>query len=126
MAVPSNMLALGTPLPHFELPDSVSGGLVNSRLLEGSVAVVAFICNHCPYVVHIKDALSKFATDYQGLIKMVAVSSNSVESHPMDGPEHMAEDARRHGYGFPYLFDETQAVARACPAARTTRDIRCL
>ncbi len=119
-ATPSSMLPLGTPLPRFELLDTVSGKRISSDSLAGSVAVVAFICNHCPFVIHIKQALSRFGADCssQG-VKMVAISANDVSSHPMDGPEHMAEDAARHEYGFPYLYDETQEVARAFDARCT-------
>jgi thiol-disulfide isomerase/thioredoxin len=114
------MLPLGTQLPSFELFDTVSGERKSSEQLQGSLAVVAFICNHCPFVVHIKDGLAKFARDYaRPDVKIVAVSSNSVDSHPMDGPEQMAEDARRHGYVFPYLYDESQELALAFEARCT-------
>ncbi len=119
-AVPSSMLALGTPLPDFELVDSVSGETVSSRALLGSVGVVAFICNHCPFVVHIKEGLSRFASEYQSQgVKMVAICSNDIATHPMDGPDEMAKDAQRHGYVFPYLFDESQRVAKAFDARCT-------
>jgi hypothetical protein len=82
--------------------------------------VVTFICNHCPFVVHIKAELSRFGAfcKEQG-VRMLAISSNDVGTHPMDGPVQMAEDARRHAYPFPYLFDETQATARAFEARCT-------
>jgi len=121
MAVtPSTMLELGTELPDFELPDTVSRETVSSKSLLGAVSVVAIICNHCPFVVHLKAGLAKFASDVMASgVRMVAVSSNDVSTHPSDGPDAMAEDARRYGYPFPYLFDETQAVAKAFRAACT-------
>lgn len=121
MAVtPSSMLPLGTELPRFELVDTVSGNAVSSASLIGSVAVVAFICNHCPFVVHIKSGLAEFGTwCAERGVKLVAISSNDVNSHPMDGPGPMAEDAKRHGYSFPYLFDEEQSVAQAFQARCT-------
>lgn len=121
MAVtPSSMLKLGTQLPSFELPDPRTGNTVNSETLRGSVAVVAFICNHCPFVVHIKEEFSRFGSECrdQG-VKLVAISSNAVETHPMDGPEAMARDAERYGYAFPYLYDESQEVALAFQARCT-------
>lgn len=121
MAVtPSSMLPLGTPLPEFALVDTASGQTVRSASLAGSVAVVAFICNHCPFVVHIKAGLSEFGRycKERGVL-LVAISANDVTTHPMDGPVAMAEDARRHGYTFPYLFDEAQTVARAFDARCT-------
>jgi thiol-disulfide isomerase/thioredoxin len=113
MAVSSSMLELGTPLPRFSLPDTVSGRLFDSESLLGSVAVVAFLCNHCPYVKHIQGELAAFGRHAAGLgVKMVAVSSNDPTTHPEDGPEAMAEEARRAGYAFPYLYDEAQDVAK--------------
>jgi len=121
MAVtPSSMLPLGTPLPDFALVDTVSGQTVSSASLVGSVAVVAFVCNHCPFVVHIKAGLSEFGAYCKARgVPMLAISANDVTTHPMDGPKAMAEDARRHAYPFPYLFDESQTVARAFDARCT-------
>lgn len=120
MAVASTMLELGTKLPEFRLPDAVSGRTVSSSSLDGSVAVVAFLCNHCPYVRHIQKELGAFARESAARgVKMVAISSNDVASHPEDGPAQMAEEARRAGYVFPYLYDESQAVAKAFRAACT-------
>jgi len=121
MAVtPSSMLPLGTPLPDFALVDAVSGQTVSSAALTGKVAVVAFICNHCPFVVHIKPALSEFGRYCkERSVPLLAISANDVTTHPMDGPAAMAEDARREGYVFPYLFDESQRVARAFDARCT-------
>ena len=121
MAVTSQMLELGTPLPVFVLPDTVSGQPVSSQGLLGAPAsVVAFICNHCPYVIHIRAELAEFGRWCEEAgVKMVAISSNDVATYPQDGPEAMAAEARRVGYPFPYLYDETQAVARTFRAACT-------
>lgn len=117
---PSSMLSLGTSLPSFELVDTVSGASVASDSLRGSVAVVLMICNHCPFVVHIKEGMRRFGEDYDRPgVKIVAISSNNVATHPMDGPEAMAQDARRQGYKFPYLWDESQTVALAFQARCT-------
>jgi peroxiredoxin len=120
MAVSSNMLPLGTKLPSFELPDTVSGRRVASNSLLGRPSVVAFICNHCPYVKRIRDGLADFGRYCaEQNVGFVAVSSNDPGSHPEDGPEPMAVEARQAGYTFPYLFDATQDVARAFAAACT-------
>ena len=120
MAAYSSMLELGTELPDFSLPDVVTGTDVASSSLLGSISVVAFICNHCPYVKHIQAELARFGAECssQG-VKMVAISSNDSAAYPDDGPERMAEEARRAGYAFPYLFDEEQSVALAFRAACT-------
>jgi peroxiredoxin len=120
MAATSQMLELGTRLPTFNLPDTIAGKLVSSETLLGSPVVVAFICNHCPYVVHIREGLAEFGRwcDESG-VKMVAISSNDVATYPQDGPAEMAAEARHAGYRFPYLYDETQKVARAFRAACT-------
>jgi hypothetical protein len=121
MAASSTMLALGTCLPTFSLPDAGTQGThVSSESLLGSVAVVAFICNHCPYVIHVQRELVAFGHHAAaGGAKMVAVSSNDATAYPEDGPEKMSEEARRAGYPFPYLYDESQSVARAFRAACT-------
>jgi peroxiredoxin len=120
MAVPSNMRELGTSMPSFNLPDVVTGKLVASSSLSGKPAVVIFICNHCPYVKHIREGLAAFGRYCQERgVGMVAISSNDVVAYPEDGPEAMAVEAKQSGYVFPYLFDETQAVARAFEAACT-------
>jgi peroxiredoxin len=114
------MRALGTPIPSFRLQDVVSENWVDARDSDGQVSVVAFICNHCPFVVHLKPALVEFGKFcVQKGVRMVAISSNDVATHPMDGPAEMARDARELGYVFPYLYDETQEVARAFDAACT-------
>jgi peroxiredoxin len=120
-ATESKMLALGTPLPAFTLPDVVSGRTVSSGELPGSRgALVLFICNHCPYVIHIRPKLVEVA--HRALdagFAVVAISSNSVRTHPQDGPGPMRQLATAEGWRFPYLYDETQAVAHAFGAACT-------
>lgn len=118
---PSQMVALGTPAPDFTLPDTVSGKSVSLADFKGSKAlVVMFICNHCPFVLHINPKLVEVARAYQARgVAFVGISSNSVESHPQDGPEKMTETAAAVGYTFPYLYDETQEVAKAFNAACT-------
>jgi peroxiredoxin len=117
---PSNMRELGTKIPSFNLPDTVSGRLVASDTLLGKPAVVIFICNHCPYVKHIRDGLAELGRFCQARgVGMVAISSNDAVTYPDDSPEAMAVEAKQAGYVFPYLYDETQAVARAFDAACT-------
>ena len=114
------MLALGTAAPDFQLPDT-TGRLVSLNDFSTAPAlVVAFLCNHCPYVKHIQHELTRFAREYQtrGVV-VVGISSNDVETHPQDGPDRMAVEARRAGYTFPYLYDATQSVAKAYRAACT-------
>jgi peroxiredoxin len=119
-AVTSNMLELATPLPAFELLDTVSGRVLASDELSGVPVVIAFICNHCPFVKHIQAGLADFGRYCaQNGVRMLAISSNDVTTHPQDGPRQMAEEAARVGYGFPYLYDETQDVAKAFRAACT-------
>ncbi|MFH5883731.1 thioredoxin family protein [Halalkalibaculum sp. DA3122] len=117
----STMLALGTKAPDFSLPDVSTGDTVSLADFDDSRALlVIFMCNHCPYVKNIKEALVEFANDYdEEDLGIVAISSNEVENYPDDSPEKMAEDAERFGYPFPYLFDETQEVAHAYKAACT-------
>ncbi|HWJ07165.1 MAG TPA: thioredoxin family protein [Steroidobacteraceae bacterium] len=116
----SRMIALGTSLPAFALTDTVSGKTVTSSGYAGQPLLVAFICNHCPYVVHIADALAAFANDYRARgLAIVAISSNDVTTYPQDGPVPMAAFAAQKGFTFPYLYDETQQVAQAYHAACT-------
>ncbi len=120
VAVSSTMLPLGTPAPDFRLPDT-DGKLVSLRDFQDAPALlVMFICNHCPYVQHIRSALAVFAREYQARgLAIVAINSNDVASYPDDRPEKMAEEKEVAGYTFPYLFDESQEVARAYRAACT-------
>jgi peroxiredoxin len=117
---PSTMLELGTPLPPFRLPDP-SGKLVASDDFGASPALlVAFICNHCPYVKHLRVELARFARDYHASgLAMVAINANDVSNYPDDNPAKMAEEAEAMGYPFPYLYDESQEVAKAYRAACT-------
>ncbi len=117
---PSTMLALGTPAPDFKLPDP-SGKEHSLADFKGAPALlVAFICNHCPYVKHVADEFASLAKEYQTKgVAVVAINSNDVSTHPADAPEKMAEEIQQRGYTFPYLYDETQEVARAYRAACT-------
>jgi len=117
---PSTMLPLGTPAPDFELPN-VDGRMVGLAEAAGPQGtVVMFICNHCPFVKHVADHLAMVARDYASRgIGFVAISSNDVAAHPADSPEQMVREAEDRGYLFPYLYDETQEVAKAYHAACT-------
>lgn len=117
---PSNMLALGSPAPDFTLPatDGTQTGL--NDFAQAEALVVLFICNHCPYVIHIAPALARLAAEYmERNVAFVAINSNDAERYPADSFERMKEEKTRRGYPFPYLFDETQAVAHAYRAACT-------
>lgn len=120
-AVNSTMLELGTKAPEFKLPDVISGNTYDLKKFRGNKALlVIFICNHCPYVKLIKESLVKFASDYMPKgVGIVAISSNDVENYPQDSPEKMKEDAEKLGYPFPYLYDESQEVAKDYRAACT-------
>ena len=120
-ATPSTMRQLGSALPTFELTDTRNGESVTDAYLRGrGPAVVAFICNHCPFVVHIRGGLVDFGRYCQEAgVPFVAISSNDAASHPQDGPKPMGVEAERYGFTFPYLYDETQSVARAFDAACT-------
>lgn len=117
----STMIALGTKAPDFELPDVVSGNRLSLDDVASDVAtVIMFICNHCPYVKHVNEEMVRLAKDYQPKkVRFVAISSNDVENYPADSPEKMKEVAAQEGYPFPYLYDETQEVAKAYAAACT-------
>lgn len=117
----SNMLALGTKAPNFTLPDTISGNEMTLQLLQGlKGTVIMFICNHCPFVIHINEGLVKIALDYQSKgISFIAISSNDVLNYPEDSPELMKKLALEHSYPFPYLYDETQEVAKLYDAACT-------
>lgn len=117
----STMMPLGTTAPDFTLPDTISGADLSLTDLRSEVAtVVLFICNHCPFVHHINSALVDLATRYKAQsVQFIAISSNAVEDYPQDGPELMQETAQQLGYPFPYLYDATQAVAKAYQATCT-------
>ena len=117
---PSTMLELGTAAPEFSLIDPASNKQVSLSDFEGKPLLVAFICNHCPYVILIKEEFTKFAKEYQKKgLQVVAINANDVANYPDDSPEKMAEDVNNFGYTFPYLFDETQDVASQYQAACT-------
>jgi hypothetical protein len=133
----STMVTLGSVAPAFELMDVVSGKAVGRDDVFATVSddaradgtncsatgchgmLVMFLCVHCPYVIHVEQELARIGRDYEGRIGMVAISSNDVEAYPLDGPEEMKKQAERLGFRFPYLYDETQEVARAYEAACT-------
>jgi len=117
---PSTMLELGTAAPDFSLPDTEGRMRSLSEFADSKGLLVVFMCNHCPYVKHIQHALAELADEYMGKgIAVVGISSNSVESHPQDGPDAMREEAARVGYHFPYLYDASQETAKAYRAACT-------
>ena len=117
----SNMLPLGTTAPSFNLPDVISGQEKSFTDVRGSKAtVVMFICNHCPFVVHVNDEVVAIANQYQAQgVGFVGISSNDVQNYPQDGPEKMSIVAKVLKYPFPYLYDESQDVAKAYDAACT-------
>jgi len=117
---PSTMLPLGTIAPDFELPN-VDGRMVDYAAAAGPQGtVVMFICNHCPFVKHVADQLASLGREYMPRgVGFVAISSNDVSSHPADSPEQMVREAEDRGYQFPYVYDETQEVAKAYHAACT-------
>lgn len=115
----STMLPLGTKAPDFQLPN-VDGSTVSRSDFAGKPLLVIFMCNHCPFVIHLRDALAKFSSEYQQKgLAIVGISSNDVENYPQDGPEEMKQEAADAGYAFPYLYDADQSVAKAYKAACT-------
>lgn len=118
---PSNMLALGTVAPPFNLLDTVSDTYLSLNNIKGAEGtVIMFICNHCPFVLHVNQQLVAIANQYaEKGIAFVAISSNDVINYPQDGPEHMKLQAEKEQYPFPYLYDESQDVAKAYDAACT-------
>ena len=118
---PSNMLPLGTIAPDFSLIDTVTGTTSNLQYLKGEKGtVIMFICNHCPFVVHVNPELVKLANDYSHKgISFIAISSNDAIHYPQDGPEKMTIHAKENGYPFPYLYDQAQEIAKAYDAACT-------
>jgi len=133
-ATPSAMMPLGTTAPDFTLPDTVSGKNISLGTIKGEKAtLVMFICNHCPYVLHINDELVRMAEEYQPLgVSFIAISSNDVINYPQDGPDLMKIHAVKSGFTFPYLYDESQEVAKSYDAACTPdlfvfdRDLKCV
>lgn len=130
---PSNMIPLGTVAPDFTLPDTISGNTVSLQDLKSDKAtLIMFICNHCPFVKHMDEQLVALAKDYQAKgVSIIAISSNDVDNYPQDSPELMTREAAKLGYTFPYLYDESQAVAKAYDAACTPdfyvfdKDLKC-
>jgi len=118
---PSTMLELGTRAPAFRLPNAAANeSLVSRSDYDGQPLLVMFICNHCPFVIHLRAELIRLCHDaLERGFGVVAINSNSLETHPQDGPLQMAEMATLEGWRFPYLFDESQAVAQAYRAACT-------
>ncbi len=117
---PSNMLPLGTLAPDFSLPGTDGAAYSLHSFASGKLLLVAFICNHCPFVKHIQAGLAQLGKDYrQQGVAMVAISSNDIDAYPADGMDKMREQAAAAGYVFPYLLDETQQVAKAYDAACT-------
>ena len=117
----STMLPLGTLAPDFHLPEPLTGKRISLGDFQNAPALlVMVICNHCPFVKHIRQELIRFAHEYRAKgVAIVAINANDVVNHPHDSPEKMAEDAKSYGYPFPYLYDESQAVAKAYHAACT-------
>jgi peroxiredoxin len=117
---PSTMLELGTPAPAFTLPDTDSGVVTLEELSDAPALLVMFICNHCPFVKHVREELARMGRDYGARgVAIVAISSNDPEAYPADSPERMRDEKADAGYTFPYLFDGTQQVASAYRAACT-------
>jgi peroxiredoxin len=120
MATASTMLALGTSAPDFRLPDTTGRIVARDDLADHPALLVMFICTHCPYVKHVAHEIARLAEQYQRRdVAVVAISSNDVERYPEDGPDGMAAQSAERGFTFPYLHDETQAVAQAYQAACT-------
>jgi peroxiredoxin len=116
----STMAALGMVAPDFALPDTGGRTVVLGDFADAPGLLVTFICNHCPFVIHLREELARTVRQYQGNgLAVVGINSNDVETFPQDGPELMASAVEELGYTFPYLFDGTQAVAKAYTAACT-------
>lgn len=116
---PSQMVDLGSTAPDFSLLDT-SGNTVSRSDFAEKPLLVMFICNHCPFVIHLRDDLAKTCKEYEAKgVAVVGISANDVAKHPDDGPEKMAEEVKNVGYTFPYLYDESQEVAKAYRAACT-------
>lgn len=118
---PSNMMPLGTKAPDFTLTDTISGSPLSlAKMKSDKATVIMFICNHCPYVIHLNECMVALAKRYQSKgVSFIAISSNDVGTVPEDGPELMKLHAEKCGYTFPYLYDEKQEVALAYDAACT-------
>jgi peroxiredoxin len=120
VATNSTMLPLGTPAPDFCLADTAGKKLCLADFAGATALVIVFMCNHCPFVKHLRSGLAQLAREYQHRgVAVAGINSNDVQNYPADSPGRMAEEARSAGYIFPYLFDETQEVAKAYRAACT-------
>jgi len=117
----SNMLPLGTKAPDFTLPDTISGNMISLHdIASPKATVVMFLCNHCPYVLYVNNEIVRIAIEYSAKgVQFVAISSNDATAYPEDGPDKMRDHALETGYAFPYLYDESQEVARIYDAACT-------
>jgi len=117
----SRMLPLGTRASAFNLPDAISGKMISLEAIKSNIAtVIMFICNHCPFVKHVQQEIVNLANDYQPKgVSFVAINSNDIVKYPEDSPKRMKQVAENLGYPFPYLYDETQEVARNYQAACT-------
>ena len=114
------MLPLGTTAPDFQLPDTDGKTVSLADFKDKAALIVIFMCNHCPYVIHIREGLAQLARDYAPHgVGMVGINANDVDNYPADSPAKMKEEVKAAGYTFPYLYDETQAVAKAYRAACT-------
>jgi peroxiredoxin len=114
------MIELGTKAPEFSLLEPATGKTISLEDFSSQPILVAFICNHCPYVIQIKDVFTSFTAEYrQKGLAVVAINANDVANYPDDSPEKMIEDVTAYNYSFPYLYDETQSVAQAYQAACT-------
>lgn len=119
-ATPSTMVPLGTPAPDFRLPDTDGKQVSLADFSSAPALLVAFICNHCPFVKHIQTAFAYLAREYQAKgVAVVAINSNDVANHPDDSPAKMVEEKKAAGYTFPYLYDESQKIAQGYRAACT-------
>ena len=118
---PSNMLPLGTKAPSFSLLDTISHVQVSLKDLKGEKGtLIIFICNHCPFVIHVIEKVVQLGREYQKKgIKTITISSNDIVNYPQDAPDQMTKFAERYGFSFPYLYDETQEVAKSYQAACT-------
>jgi peroxiredoxin len=121
MAVSSTMLPLGTRAPSFRLPEPATGRMISrDDFAKAPALLVIFLCNHCPYVKHVRREIARTVAEYQARgLAAVGISSNDIASHPQDGPEMMGKEAAEAGYTFPYLYDESQEVAKSYHAACT-------
>ena len=115
----SSMLPLGTELPKFSLPNTVDGSEFSTTSLKEMPTLIMFICNHCPYVIHYHTLIQQLETDFNNIFNLVAISSNDVSTHPDDAPSKMTVLWKDLGLSFPYLYDETQQIARQFQAECT-------